>query len=93
MALTLDLDKIGTEETQESEKVVKNLDGVEEPKTKGEIVRRILFISQEITLYPNGQMYLGKSVSWFKDKVYKQKKKKPKKVKVMDTLVGQTEEY
>ena len=92
MTLTLDLEKIGTEETTKIEKKVPQSEETK-PKPKGEIVRRILFISQEITLYPNGQMYLGKSVSWFKDKVYKQKKKKPKKVKVMDTLVGQTEEY
>ena len=101
MALTLDLDKIGTEDTQESEKVVKNLDGVEEHKPKveskgvGEVIRRMLHLRVPITIYPNGSIYPSQPQCWFESKKYgvNKKKKKPKKVKVMDTLVGQTEEY
>jgi len=92
MTLIIDLEEIGTEETPKIEKKVPQ---PEKPKgtTKGEIKRRVLFTMTELTIYPGGNVYPGVTKSWMKDKVYKKKVKKPKKVKTMDTTIGETEEY
>ena len=57
------------------------------------IIRKIVHTRTELNIYPNGQMYVGKTQSWIEGAVYTPKKKKKGTVKVTKTKMNKEEVY
>ncbi len=63
-------------------------------RRKPEVIERTIHTLQTIRVYPNGEVYLGKAMSWL-DKKVKVIKKKEKKapIKVETVVLAQEESY
>lgn len=61
------------------------------PQSTG-VVKRVYHTRQEFTVYPNGQIYLGKIQGWFEDKIYQVKKVVKKKATAPKKIMIKTEE-
>jgi len=60
---------------------------------KGQIIRKVIHTRQELTIYPNGQTFVGKTQVWIENQTYTPKAKKKKNVEVKKTAIQQKEEY
>ncbi len=73
--------------------------GVEEVKPlssppPSKVLKRVFHARTEFLVYPNGQIYPGKTQSWFEQKIYQHKKKDPKKkAKVKESKLTAEESY
>lgn len=60
----------------------------------GKVIIRKFHTIREFKIYPNGEIYPGKEVGFFEDKIYLHKPKEKKKKKELDTvLIKATEEH
>ena len=63
------------------------------PPPTGQITRKVLHRRTELRIYPNGQVYLGKSEEWIENQKYIPKEKKPKVMGKKEIEVQDKEEY
>ena len=59
---------------------------------KAQIIKKVIHTRVEMTIYPNGQTFIGKTQSWIEGMVYTPKPKK-KKVAVKKTKKQKEEVY
>lgn len=59
-----------------------------------QILKRVFHTRTEMMIYPNGQVYPGKTQSWFESTVYTHKpKEKKKKIMAKESQLNQEESY